>query len=38
MSKREGQILGMIERIHGRVGHLGREREFEERKRSNQRI
>jgi len=28
----------MMERIYGRVGHLRREREFEECKRSNQRI
>jgi len=35
MSKREGQILGMLKRIHSRVGHLGKEREFEEHKRSD---
>ena len=28
----------MLERIHGRVKHLGREEKFEKRKRSDQRI
>jgi len=37
-SKREKQILGMLERIHSRVEYLEREVEFEECKRSDQRI
>jgi len=38
MSKRKGQILGMLERIHSRVRYLGRRREFGKRERSDQRI
>jgi len=35
MSKREGQIPGILERIHSRVRHLGREGEFKKHKRSD---
>ena len=35
MSKREGQILGTLERIYGGVRHLGRKREFGKHKRGN---
>jgi len=38
MSKRKGQILGILEGIHGRVRYLGGKREFGKHEKSNQRI